>query len=176
VRLEFTDLEADIPGSERALLHCDFLIGPLGHAFPGDHEPLWTDWLVCVLDAGNPRLRGGALTEADLAELPHAVATFAGPRNTPVDRVIGQLGISRHVSVRTLGYLPLPFVVLGTNTVAIVPGRLARPFRCRGLAVVEPPFGRVEMTEAAWWHPARAADAGAQWLLSLLREIATELR
>jgi DNA-binding transcriptional LysR family regulator len=176
VRLAFTGLEADIVGSERTLLHCDFLIGPLGYPFPGAHDPLFTDRLVCIVDATNPRLRNGRLTATDLAELPHAVAAFRGATNTPADRILDELSIARQVSVRTLGFLPLPFVVRGTDAVAIVPERLACRFhRDHGLAIAEPPFGRVEMVEALWWHPGQTADPAAQWLHAQFQEVAKEL-
>jgi DNA-binding transcriptional LysR family regulator len=176
VRLEFSNLQADILGSERSLLRHDFLVGPLGYPFPGTHEPLFADRLVCIVDAANPRLRDGKLGFDDLAELPHAVASFRGTTMTPADRVLDELGVVRRISVRTLGFLPLPFVIQGTDAVAIVPERLARRFaRDRALAVVDPPFGRVEMVEALWWHPTRATDPGASWLLSVLREVAAEL-
>jgi DNA-binding transcriptional LysR family regulator len=179
VRLVFAELNDEIEevtASERVLLRHDFLVGPLGYPFPGVHEPLFTDRLVCIADAANPRLRDGGFTVTDLAELPHAVGTFRGFTITPADRILDELNICRHVSVRTIGFLPLPFVVRGTAAVAIVPERLALRFgRDHGLAVVEPPFGRVEMAEALWWHHTRAGDEGAQWLLSLLREVAREL-
>jgi hypothetical protein len=42
----------------------------------------------------------------------------------------------------------------GTDLVAMVPERLARRVaEPAGVLVVEPPFGSVELIEAAWWHP-----------------------
>jgi hypothetical protein len=38
--------------------------------------------------------------------------------------------------------------------------------------VAEPPFGRVELAEAAWWHPMRAADPALAWLHAILTEVA----
>ena len=176
VRLDFTDLGADVAQSDRDLHRYDFLVGPLGYGFPGQHELLFCDRLVCVVDAHNSRLRDGRLSLGDLAALPHAVATFRGGRSTPVDRVLDELSVDRHTLVRALGFLPLPFVVVGTDAVAVLPERLARRFTPEPrLVVVEPPFGRVNMLEALWWHPTRSADPGHRWLLSVLREVATEL-
>jgi hypothetical protein len=36
------------------------------------------------------------------------------------------------------------------------------------VAVAEPPFGRVELVEAAWWHPMRTTDPALAWLRSIL--------
>jgi DNA-binding transcriptional LysR family regulator len=137
---------------------------------------VFADRLVCLVDRNNPYVREGCLSLEDLRVMPHAVATFPAATITPADRVLGQLGIDRRVAMRALGFLPLPFCVAGTDTVAIVPERLASRFLEDGrVQVVEPPFGRVELLEAAWWHPSRDAEAGHRWLLGLLDDVAREL-
>jgi hypothetical protein len=40
------------------------------------------------------------------------------------------------------------------------------------VTVIEPPFGRIEVTETAWWHPMRATDPALTWLRTILREAA----
>lgn len=176
VRLDFVDLPDDLVGSPRALLRHDLVVGPLGYGFLGDQQFLFHDRLVCVVDRCNPYLRSGGLDLDALRVMPHAVARFGGATITPVDRVLGQRGVVRRVAVQAQGFLPLMFAVTGTETVAIVPERLARRFAAGGqLAVVDPPFGFVDMLEAIWWHPSRDADAGHRWLVELLAEIAAEL-
>jgi DNA-binding transcriptional LysR family regulator len=76
----------------------------------------------------------------------------------------------------TTGFLPLPFLVAGTDLVAVVPERLAlRVAAPLGLAVAEPPFGRVELIETLWWHPDRAATPEHAWLRRTLTEAAAAL-
>jgi len=112
----------------------------------------------------------------DLGALPHAVATL-GQNPTLPERALDQLGLKRRVQVSTSGWLSLPFVIAGTDMVAVIPERLARQAAASArVAVVEPPFGEVELIEAVWWHPSRSADPGHQWLLSLLRQVAAGLR
>jgi hypothetical protein len=41
--------------------------------------------------------------------------------------------------------------------------------------VAEPPFGRVELVEAAWWHPMRAADPALAWLHDILLQAAVSV-
>jgi hypothetical protein len=41
--------------------------------------------------------------------------------------------------------------------------------------VAEPPFGRVELVEAAWWHPMRTADPALAWLRTVLAEVTESL-
>ena len=74
--------------------------------------------------------------------------------------------------VTTGGWLPLPFLVAGTDLVAAIPERLARRVCPRGRAprITEPPFAAIELVEAAWWHPMRATDPALTWLRTTLRE------
>jgi DNA-binding transcriptional LysR family regulator len=76
-----------------------------------------------------------------------------------------------------VGWLPLPFVVAGTDLVAMIPERLARRVAApAGVSVIEPPFGLVELVEEAWWHPMRGPDPALRWLRGVLREAAGALR
>jgi DNA-binding transcriptional LysR family regulator len=175
VRLDFSPIPDDMHLSDRGLLGHDFLVGPLGYGFQGECEELFKDRFVCVADPNNERIQDGTLSMDDLAKLPHAVATF-GHNLTPADRALDELGIRRHVQVFVEGWLPVPFLVAGTDLVAVVPERLARRVAATArIAVLEPPFGTVELIEALWWHPTRSTDAGHVWLLSVLRMVGAEL-
>jgi DNA-binding transcriptional LysR family regulator len=166
----------DMPGSGRGLREYDLLIGPAGFAFPGDSEEIFRDRFVCITDPANPRLRDGRLSLKDLDVLPHAAAAFGHSVPTPAERVLEELGVRRHVQVTLSGWLPIPFVVAGTDLVAIVPERLAHQVaEPAGVVIVEPPFGRVELIEAAWWDPARRGDQALGWLRGILRETAARL-
>ena len=87
-----------------------------------------------------------------------------------------ELSVRRRVQVATGGFLPLPFLVSGTDLVTIIPERLAtRVAVPLGLAVVDPPFGRVELIETLWWHPDRATTPEHAWLRRTLTEAAASL-
>ncbi|MBV9795475.1 MAG: LysR family transcriptional regulator [Actinobacteria bacterium] len=176
VRLDFDSIPVDMHESDHGLMHCDALIAPRGFGFPGAHEHLFRDRFVCVADPANPRLGDGRLDLADLEALPHAVRSCGGTHVAPADRVLDELGVRRHVQVTTVGWLPLPFLVAGTDLVAVIPERLAQGVGVPlGLAVVEPPFGRVELIETLWWHPDRAGTAEHAWLRRTLTEVAAGL-
>jgi DNA-binding transcriptional LysR family regulator len=192
VGLELAPIPPDMQESDRGLLQHDLLIGPLGFRFLGRSEVVFRDRFVCIADPGNPRLkhdfggddpseppRGyarGWLSLADLGELPHAAATFGHAMLNPAERALEELGVRRNVQVTTVGWLSLPFVVAGTDLVAVVPERLARRVAvAAGVAIAEPPFGRVELVEAAWWHPMRAADPALAWLRAVLTKAAASL-
>jgi DNA-binding transcriptional LysR family regulator len=174
VSLELNPIPPDMEETDRGMLQHDLLIAPVGYRFPGESEEVFRDRFVCITDPANPRLTGGALTLEDLAALPHAAPTF-GHRGMPnaAERALDELQVSRHVQVTTVGWLPIPFVVAGTDLVAVVPERLARRVAATaGVLVCEPPFGTVELVEAAWWHPTRSADPALRWLRSIAGEAA----
>jgi DNA-binding transcriptional LysR family regulator len=173
VRLELWPIALSIQEADRGLLQHDLLIAPVGFRPGGQPEVIFRDRFVCVVDPGNPRLADGRLSLQDLAVLPHAAATLPHAELDPVGPVLEELGVAREVHVTTAGWLPLPFVVAGTDLVATVPERLARQVAAAARVVVaEPPFGRVELVEAAWWHPMRAADPALAWLHDILTEVA----
>jgi DNA-binding transcriptional LysR family regulator len=162
--------------SEQGLLNCDALIGPLGFGFPGSQAPLFRDRFVCVVDPANPRLRDGQLTLEDLSALPQAVRSCGRTHVSPTGRVMDGFSVRRRAQVVTAGFLPLPHLVGGTDLVAVIPERLALRFAVPlGLAVVEPPFGRVELIETLWWHPDRAGTPEHAWLRRTLTEAAASL-
>jgi DNA-binding transcriptional LysR family regulator len=177
VRLTIENLGPESRTSERVLLDLDVLVAPLGFGFQGDSRPLWKDRMVLIADRGNARLRDGGLSLQDLAELPHAVPSFGPGVLTPVDRVFGELGIDRHIALQVAGFLPLPFVIAGTDLIALVPEKLAQIHACPDgpLTVVEPPFDEVVLAEGYWFAPDRLSDPAHRWLFDRLDELAAEL-
>jgi DNA-binding transcriptional LysR family regulator len=133
--------------------------------------------MVLITDRGNSRLRDGRLTLDDLAELPHAVGSFGTGVLTPADRAFGELGIERRIALQVTGFLPLPFVVAGTDMVALVPQKLADIHtRVDGPVVqVEPPFSEVVLAEGYWFGTDRLSDPAHRWFFARLDELAAEL-
>jgi len=177
VGLTVHPLPPDLAESDRGMLQHDLVVGPIGFTFPGEAEEIFRDRYVCLVDPGNTRLADGALSMAAFIELPQAVATF-GQREilNQAEIALAALGVPRHIQVTTEGWLPLPFVVAGTDLVAVVPERLAgRVASTAGVMVCEPPFGTIELIEAVWWHPTRSGDQAVRWLRSITAEVAAAL-
>jgi len=125
------------------------------------------DRLVYVADPANRCLRDGRLAAGDLAALPHASSRL--PEAGLVADALAGLGVTPNVVATTGGWLPLPFLVAGTDLVAAVPERLARRVSsATGVRVIEPPFGLIELVEAAWWHPLHATDPALTWLRGVI--------
>jgi DNA-binding transcriptional LysR family regulator len=176
VGLKLSPIPPGMENSDRGLREHDLLVAPMGFAFPGECEVIFRDRFVCITDPANPRLRDGWLSLEDIGALPHAIAQFGPNHQNRADRALEELGVRRRAQVRVGAWLPLPFVVAGTDMVAIVPERLARRVeREAGVLVVEPPFGTVELIEAVWWHPSRNNDPALCWLRGVLRDIGAGL-
>jgi DNA-binding transcriptional LysR family regulator len=176
IRLHLHSLPPGLSSSTQVLAMYDLLIGPVGFDFPGRHRELFRDRLVCVVDPVASGLTGAALSMEDLVRLPHAEPAFGPGVPTPVDRVLEERGIRRQVRVTVFGWLSVPFVLVGTEMVAIMPERMAQlAIRSVPLAILEPPFGLVELVEAAYWHPSRTDDPAIRWLLKTLQAAARGL-
>ena len=163
----------ELTDSDRRLLGYDLLVAPPRLQSSGQPEVLVRDRMVYVADPANPRLRaradgGWRLTAEDLAALPHAAARL--PQAGLVTGALHRLGVTPQVVATTGGWLPLPFLVAGTDLVAAVPERLARRTgAAAGVTVIEPPFGMIELVEAAWWHPLYATDPALTWLRAIIQ-------
>jgi DNA-binding transcriptional LysR family regulator len=177
IRLVIEHLGPDARSSDRVLLDHDALIAPLGFGFPGESRPMWRDRMVLVVDRANPRLVDGVLSMAALAELPHAVASFGPGVLTPADRAFGELGINRRIALTVAGFLPLPFVIVGTEMVALVPQKLALAHVLAGsrIVMVDPPFDEVVLAEGYWFARDRLSDPAHRWLFARFDELAEEL-
>jgi DNA-binding transcriptional LysR family regulator len=166
----------DMTDGDRELLGYDLLIAPPRPASCERPEVVVRDRIVYVADPGNPRLRDGRLTADDLAALPHAAVRLSDPASDAAAATLLRRGIRPNVAVITAGWLPLPFLIAGTDMVAALPERLAlRLAAAAGVIIVEPPLGPMELVEAAWWHPLHATDLGLTWLRGLVAEVAASL-
>lgn len=180
VSVEMLPIAAGLPDPDRSPLQYDLLIasrGFLGEVAGGEvFEVVCRDRFVYIADPVNPRLRDGQLSLMDLAALPHAAIRLPHPDADAVVAVLRGLGIRPEIAITTADWMPLAFVIAGTDLVAAMPERLARQVcSVAGVTVVEPPFERVEFVESAWWHPQHATDPGLTWLRSVLAEVAASL-
>ncbi|MGW0712681.1 LysR family transcriptional regulator [Streptomyces sp. NPDC002643] len=171
VRIDFHPIVEGQLETETHLRCHDLMIVPLGYQLPGVSEAVMHDRFVCLVDPDNPRLVDGRLGLRDLAEMPHAACAI-GKSLTPADRQLETLGITPKVQVTTPGFSVLPFLVSGTDLVAVVPERLARRYegfaRC---AIVPTPFPEVPLVEAMYWHHNRHSDPAHRWLRETVRRV-----
>jgi DNA-binding transcriptional LysR family regulator len=157
--------------TERHLLECDLMIGPVGYGMLGVPERLFDDDFVCLLDAGHPAAEAAPMPAALLATLPHVQVSFRAGLPTAADLLIDQLGITPHVAVIAQDWSGLPWLIRCTDLVAVLPRRIAVWAAQQGGFVTRelPGEDRGAFSEAAYWHPSRNSDTGLHWMCSALK-------
>ena len=132
-------------------------------------------WLCCVWE-GNAEV-GDRMTMETYLRLGHLV--YSGVRGHPVSMVdthLAQAKVPRRIEFTVESFLLAPFLLQGTDLVAVVPERAAGHLR-RTAAVrfLEPPMQLPSITEMLWWNPRHTMDPAHAWLRARIAEIAAEL-
>jgi DNA-binding transcriptional LysR family regulator len=148
----------------------DGLVVPHGFVSGLPYTELFSDGWLCLVSAGNPHV-GESLTMQQLAELPWAF-TYRGPTAfTPAGRQLQVLGVEPRVEIVVESFLALPFVIAGTDRVALIQSRLAEHLtKTADVRAIPCPFDAVPIAEAMWWHPMYERDPAHAWLRGLLVE------
>lgn len=179
LRLVREAFAADIGETIRLI---DGMIAPPAARFdlPELHSvELFTDRWVCVMDAANPVAAQGPPTLDDLDRMTWVVP-FQPDRGlsaaAPMTRQLVRLGLEPTMRVRVESYLAVPYLVAGTDRVALLQERLAEQVAERlGLAVLECPGEPAPIRERLWWHADSDADPANAWLRETLTELAGRL-
>jgi DNA-binding transcriptional LysR family regulator len=153
-----------------------------GWALPDTRSAeLFADRWVCVLDASNPVLDGGAaLRVRDLAGLPWVAPYYRsgarGITSVPVMRQLALMDLQPRIAVRVESYLAVPYFITGTDRVALMQERLAdRVAGPANLRVLECPGEAEPIVELLWWHRQYEGDPAHAWLRRVIMETAGRL-
>lgn len=183
VRLRFSQ-----PGSEKvdgvmeALRTVDGALGPHGVLHGVRHTDLYSDELVCIVDAGNRRV-GERLSRDELTTLPWAIAlnestADGGLRAESIGmRQLREAGVEPRITAAVESHLAVPWFVAGSERVAIAHRRFAEQVAdVMSLRVLDCPIPLRPVKLALWWHPQFEWDAGHRWLRETLRSLFDEPR
>ena len=140
---------------------------------------LFRDRWVCVCWEGNCALDGASPTLADLSRL-NWVAPFVPDRGrtspAPLFAQLAILGLQPHISVRVESYQAVPYLLPGTDRVALMQERLAEKLAGPlGLRVMEIPGASQTIVEALWWCEDYDDDPGHRWLRQKLQMLAADV-
>jgi DNA-binding transcriptional LysR family regulator len=131
---------------------------------------LYEDGWMCLVSASNRRV-GDELTMQLLADLPWAFTYFTPTAFTPAGRQLQMLGVEPRVQIVVASFLALPFVIAGTDRLALVQSRLVPRLTASGdIRALPCPFDAVPIAEALWWHPMYQRDPAHIWLRQVLAE------
>ena len=174
-RIEFELLLPDI-NSRKAMDdgELDLLLTPqqfLARDHPADF--LFSERHVVVGCASNPVFQQPLTIEA-FENCGH-IAVEIQRNPVFIEAALKAAGDRRRIEVVASSFLQVPWILRGTNRLALIHERLAmlleRPF---SLAIADCPINLPAMNEMMQYHSARAGDCGLLWLRERLREAAMQ--
>jgi len=128
--------------------------------------PLFTETFCCLLCRNNSQV-GDKITTEEFLQMQHVTVSF-GPSSAPsyeewFSREFGDS--SRRIDIVAGSFSTMPFLIAGTNRIALAHRRLAEQFtRMLPLRIVEAPFAIPPLTEAIQWHQYGATDRALMWV------------
>jgi LysR family nod box-dependent transcriptional activator len=132
-------------------------------------------WMCCVWE-GNTRV-GDQMTTETYVALGHLSYSMGGGQPASLaDRHVTALGLERRIEFTVESFLLAPFLLQGTDLVALVPSRAAPHLqRTADVRLLDPPVAFPTLVERLWWHPRHAADPAHTWLRTRIAEVGAEL-
>jgi DNA-binding transcriptional LysR family regulator len=157
-------------GTQIASRRIDLSIQPANLVEDCGSAQLFEDRWICAAWSKNPALRDG-LTKEKLYSLPHA--SF-GPGPVPLAELLitPSLGVKPNVHVITRSFACLPFMLPGTNLIAVIQGSLGEWARRQtDIQVFELPIPTPKLSFEMSWNTAFSSDMALTWLRSVVEEV-----
>lgn len=173
VRLRFqAQTVSSVDHPMETLRAVDGMVLPHGFLTDTPFLDLYEDQWVCIVSIDNDSV-GETLTRGDLQRLPWVDVFHRPTAFTPALRQLQVLGVEPRVDVVVEQFLALPFLVGGTNRIAVIQGELARRMApSTRLRILACPWDVVPLKEAFWYHPSHRGDPAHVWLRQVLRQAA----
>jgi len=137
------------------------------------YKVLYTDRFVVLASRTNPKARR-SLSVEEFCTLGH-VRTMVHPRSDSgrlIDQALGALGLRLNITAVVQDALAVPYTVVNTGLIALVPSRLAVSVaRHLPLRILQPPIELPEQTIALYWHERTHNGAAHRWLRNEIGEI-----
>tara|TARA_R110000772_G_scaffold134567_12_gene243190 strand:- start:5621 stop:6532 length:912 start_codon:yes stop_codon:yes gene_type:complete len=138
-------------------------------------ELLFEERHVVVGWKENPYMKKNMMPKA-FFEAGHIVVALGPEGNPPfTERHLDKLGYHRHIDIYAPHYSAVPWLILDTNRLAVMPERLALKFsKVFPLKLAPLPFEFPLMRMMAQYHSARSGDQGLLWLRYCLHNAANK--
>lgn len=123
----------------------------------------------------NPLIEDGLTADAFFAA--NHIGVTLGPSRGPsfTERNLAALGFERQVDVYAPYFSAVPWMLVGTNRLAVMQERLATAFKdVLPLEVVPMPVDFPSMRMVMQYHSARLGDEGQKWLRELIHDVASD--
>ena len=130
---------------------------------------LFEDDLLCLIWSGSP-MASSTLTRERYLECGHVVMVPPGlPGGSLEDISVREQGLRRKVAATTFSFTAMPSLLVGTDLIATLFGRLARQaVRTLPLVMKPSPIPLPKVRQTMQWHKFRSNDPGVIWLRELL--------
>lgn len=125
---------------------------------------------VLVGWAENPAFRG-EIDEEQFFAMSHVATTIGVPvGGSFAERRLDAMGRTRRIALQTPFFTLVPFMLIGTQHVAVMHRRLAARMALHlPLAIAPLPFSFPVMREMIQYHRLRSNEPGLRWLIDVLR-------
>ena len=131
---------------------------------------LYRERFVCVSRKGHPAFEGRP-SAREFLTLPH-VRVQRSERGDLLDATLAKKRLRRNVQLTITSFAVLPYLLEGSDLVAVVGERIARRFGERfGLSAHEMPFQIAAWLVEIFWNGHTENDAGSRWLRNTLIEL-----
>ena len=140
-------------------------------------EKLYDEDHLIAAWTGNTLLADGQLDIERFRALGHVVARFARVRaNSLAETWLDSRVPDRRIEMIVPAFMHVPRLLIGTQRIALVHGRLARmSAELMPIALFDPPFDLPILTEVIQYHRARQSDGGLRWLIDAIHACVKEL-
>ena len=152
----------------------DLDVGVLRPPSPPDlcSQSLYVETLVGFVARSSPLATGAPPEVAGLCAFPHVVTSRRGRRHGPLDDALTEVGRRRHVAVVVQSFVLAALVAATSQSVALLPGRLARQLAEPLDAAWFPiPLPLPELQVEQQWHQRVDADDGHTWLRAVVLDV-----
>jgi DNA-binding transcriptional LysR family regulator len=132
-------------------------------------EVLYEEDFVCLVGPAQ-RIRARRFTLKQYLGLPHALVETWEGQQTPVDRPLAEIGLTRRAVLRIPYFVPTIFTVARTDLVLTLPRRLSKiAAAIADVRIVEPPHQIKGFSYFMAWHPRLTAEPAQVWFREQLR-------
>ena len=156
----------------------EFLLMPDIYLSP-DHPsvPLFSDDYRAIVWSGNSVVGEEPIPLEAFLAMRHVAVSYTRTGPSFEGWFLERFGSERQVEVTTSSYSAVPFLILGTNRIALMHRRLAETFASMmPLRLLQPPVDIPQIHEALQWHIYNHTDDCLVWLRErLARSIAGRL-
>jgi DNA-binding transcriptional LysR family regulator len=137
-------------------------------------QHLFADRFVCATWVGNSEVTD-SLTEAQFCRLGHISYSHPPYGFNLLDHFAGPIARTLRIQAMTDSFLDLPFLLRGTNMIALVQERLALQLQAAADIRLHPcPVELTPLNISMWWNALYDKDLGHTWLRNTLVDVARQ--